>query len=50
VLIVKTAAGSLNLERIIDAQFTGGGTWFVLVQPLAFLLLDTGAPPTTSRC
>lgn len=33
--------GSLNLERIVAGQFQteyGPGTWFVLTQPLAFLL------------
>lgn len=36
---VVLLANSLNLERIIDQQVTGG--WYILYQPLAFLLFLT---------
>ncbi|MBI2874916.1 MAG: NADH-quinone oxidoreductase subunit NuoH [Firmicutes bacterium] len=36
VLGVAMLAGSLNLERIVEAQ--AGGRWFILVQPLGFVV------------
>jgi NADH-quinone oxidoreductase subunit H len=40
ILGVVLYAGSLNLERVIDWQANHG--WFILFQPLAFLLFMTG--------
>lgn len=39
-------AGSLDLEQIVTAQH---GVWFVVLQPLAFLLYFTGAFAETNR-
>ena len=47
ILGVVLMAGSLNLERIIDAQ--ANGIWYVLYQPLAFLLFMVSAFAETNR-
>lgn len=47
VLGVVLMGGSLNLERIIDAQVKMG--WFVLYQPLAFLLFLTSGYAECNR-
>lgn len=43
---VVILAGSLDLERIVEAQ---RHAWFVVLQPLAFLLYFTGALAETNR-
>ncbi len=40
-------AGSLDLEKIVEAQ--GRSAWFIVMQPLAFLLYFTGALAETNR-
>lgn len=47
VLGVILLGGSLNMERIIDAQIQQG--WFVLYQPLAFLLFLTSGYAECNR-
>ncbi|GIW82644.1 MAG: NADH-quinone oxidoreductase subunit H 1 [Gemmatales bacterium] len=47
VLGVLLMAGSLNLERILDVQTRYG--WFILYQPLAFLLFLVSAFAETNR-
>jgi NADH-quinone oxidoreductase subunit H len=47
VLGVVLLAGSLNLERIIASQTQG--TWYIFVQPLAFLLFFVSALAETNR-
>ncbi len=42
ILGVVLLTGSLNLERIINAQ-VNHGVWFICIQPLAFLLFLTSA-------
>ena len=40
-------AGTLSMQRIVDAQLSA--TWFILVQPLAFLVYYTCALAETNR-
>jgi NADH-quinone oxidoreductase subunit H len=49
VIGVIAAAGSLNIERIVNAQGPGIGSWNVWWQPLAALLFFTSALAETNR-
>ena len=46
---VVLAAGSLNLDEIINAQARTGGMWFALAQPLGFIVFVVAAFAEAAR-
>lgn len=46
---VAVLAGSINPVDIVNAQHRSGMTWFVLLQPVGFLLLVIGGVAETNR-
>jgi NADH-quinone oxidoreductase subunit H len=46
---VVLAAGSLNLDEIINAQVRTGGMWFALAQPLGFIVFVVAAFAEAAR-
>jgi NADH-quinone oxidoreductase subunit H len=46
---VVLAAGSLNLDEIINAQARTGGIWFALAQPLGFIVFVVAAFAEAAR-